>query len=425
VAPLATTIGRQREHWFVREWDSTGLTEGTVSTTASVDRRRFVSLLVATEVAVALVLLVSAGLLVRSFLTLVRVDPGFSTTSNVALLQVFAYGEKYRTDAQPLAFFDQVLERFRSVPSVEKAGLVSAVPFISANINIERDFRVEGRPVTPGEEPTAFQTVATPDYFDVMRIPLRSGRLLSDSDHAQAVPVAVISNLLAKRFWPNESPLDQRISVNWQGRWLTMQVVGVVGSLRHDSLDGESRPEVFLPMAQVPFGSMTFVVRSSSDAAALIPSLKARLWEVDPAMPPYDTATLEMLVAQSVAPRRFLTDLLGTLAILAFVLATFGIYGVLTFAAAQRTREIGIRIALGAKANDIFRMVFGESLRVVTVGVFVGLLGSLAATRLLVALLYGITPTDILAFASATILLTVVAVVACYVPTRVRRRSIH
>jgi putative ABC transport system permease protein len=132
-----------------------------------------------------------------------------------------------------------------------------------------------------------------------------------------------------------------------------------------------------------------------------------------------------MLVAQSVAPRRFLTDLLGTLAILAFVLATFGIYGVLTFAAAQRTREIGIRIALGAKANDIFRMVFGESLRVVTVGVFVGLLGSLAATRLLVALLYGITPTDILAFASATILLTVVAVVACYVPARVRRRSIH
>jgi len=140
-----------------------GLTEGTVSTTASVDRRRFVSLLVATEVAVALVLLVGAGLLVRSFLTLVRVDPGFSTTSNVALLQVFAYGEKYRTDAQRLAFFDQVLERFRSVPGVEKAGLVSAVPFISANINIERGFRVEGSPVTPGEEPTAFQTVATPD----------------------------------------------------------------------------------------------------------------------------------------------------------------------------------------------------------------------------------------------------------------------
>jgi putative ABC transport system permease protein len=175
---------------------------------------------------------------------------------------------------------------------------------------------------------------------------------------------------------------------------------------------------VFLPMAQVPFGSMTFVFRSSSDSAALIPSLKVRLWEVDRAMPPYDTATLEMLVSQSVAPRRFLTDLLGTLAILAFVLTTFGIYGVLTFATAQRTREIGVRMALGGKTGDIFRMVFGESMRVVGVGVFVGLLGSLAVTQLFVALLYGTSLTESLTFASTTVLFTALALVACYVPAR-------
>jgi putative ABC transport system permease protein len=163
---------------------------------------------------------------------------------------------------------------------------------------------------------------------------------------------------------------------------------------------------------------MTFVVRTSNDAAAIIPTLKARLWDVDPRMPPYDASTLATLMSQSLAPRRFLMDLLGTLATLAFALATFGIYGVLTFATAQRTREIGVRIALGGKAADILRMVLGESVRVVGAGVLAGLLGSLAAGRLLAALLFGITPTDSLTFVSTTILLGAIVLIACYVPAR-------
>jgi putative ABC transport system permease protein len=389
-----------------------------VGTTADRRQRRFVSLLVATEVAATLVLLVCAGLLIRSFLSLVRVDPGFSA-ANIAVLQVFVYGDRYQNDGQRLAFFDQVLERFRNVPGVEKVGLVSAMPFASANVNLQRGVRVEGRPHVPADEtPMAFVTVATAGYFDAMRIQVRSGRVFSDADHAQAIPVAVISDLLAERFWPNESPLNQQISVNWQGRWRTMDVVGVIGRLRHDGLDGESRPEVFMPFVQAPFGSMTFVVRASNDAAALIPMLKARIWEVDPTMPLYDTATLETLVSASLAPRRFLTDLFGVLAVLAFVLSTFGMYGLLTFATVQRTREIGIRIALGARATAILRMTLAESLKIVCVGVIVGLMGSLAATRLLVALLYRTSPTDTFTFAFTTILLAAVALVACYVPAR-------
>ncbi|MGH9204223.1 MAG: ABC transporter permease, partial [Vicinamibacterales bacterium] len=187
--------------------------------------------------ALALVVLVSAGLLLRSFVTLTQVDPGFSK-SNVALLQVFAYGERYSNDAQRLAFFDLTADRFRSVPGVETVGLVSAMPFLSANIVVRGPFRVEGRPSLPESDlPTTSLTVATGDYFSAMRIKIRSGRLFSNSDHGSAPLVAMVNDLTARTLWPAESPLNQRISVRWQGRWRTMEVVGVVDSVRHDGLD--------------------------------------------------------------------------------------------------------------------------------------------------------------------------------------------
>jgi hypothetical protein len=233
-----------------------------------------------------------------------------------------------------------------------------------------------------------------------------------------APQVAIINDLLADRFWPGESPIDERVTVNWQGRWRTMQVVGVVGRLRHDGLDSDPRPEVFIPFAQLPYGSMTFVVRTSTDAALLIPTLKRKIWDSDPNLPMYDTSTVEALVAQSLAPRRFVTSLLSVLAGLAFVLATIGIYGIVSFATSQRTREIGVRVAVGGSTRDILRLVFTEGAQRVAVGVLVGWAGSLAVTRVVAALLYQVSPTDPLTLGTTTALLAVVALLACYWPAR-------
>jgi putative ABC transport system permease protein len=395
-----------------------GLTEGAVSTTGGPDRRRLVSVLVVSEVALALVILVTAGLLIRSFVTLVRVDPGFAQ-SNVAVLQVFAYGERQRTPEQRTAFFDQTLEGMRAVPGVEKAGIVTAMPFMPANINILGGFRIDGRPAPPErEQPVTSLTVASPDYFPAMRIPLRSGRLFTADDHAQAPQVAIVNDLMADRFWPGGSPIDQRITVNWQGRWRTMQVVGVVGRLRHDGLDSDPRPEVFIPFAQLPYGSMTYVVRTTGDAASLLPVLKGRIWDVDPTLALYETSTVEALVAESLAPRRFITSLLGILAALAFVLATIGIYGIVSFATAQRTREIGVRVVVGGSARDILTLVFSEGARRVGMGILLGLAGSLAATRVVAALLYQVSPTDPLTLGGTAAAFAAVALLACYWPAR-------
>ena len=395
-----------------------GLTEGSVSTTGSPDRRRVVSVLVIAEVAIALVILVTAGLLIRSFARLVQVDPGF-VQSNVAVLQVFAYGERYATDGQRLAFVDGTFDRMHAVPGVDKAAVVSAMPFLPANINIQGGIRIQGRPAPPErEQPVTSLTVASPDYFAALGIPLRRGRLFTADDHANAPQVAIINDLLADRFWPGESPIDERVTVNWQGRWRTMQVVGVVGRLRHDGLDSDPRPEVFIPFAQLPYGSMTFVVRTTTDAALLLPTLKRKIWDSDPNLPMYDTSTVEALVAQSLAPRRFVTSLLSVLAGLAFVLATIGIYGIVSFATSQRTREIGVRVAVGGSTRDILRLVFTEGAQRVAVGVLVGLAGSLAVTRVVAALLYQVSPTDPLTLVTTTALLAVVALLACYWPAR-------
>jgi predicted permease len=394
------------------------LAQSGAGTTGGHDRRRFVSTLVVSEVALALVLLVSAGLLIRSFTTLANVDPGFAN-ANVAVLQVFPYGSRYRTDDQRKLFFDQAVDRIRAVAGVERAGLVSAMPFGAANINIQGGFTVEGRPELPERDrPSAFLTVATADYFRAMEIHLKHGRVFNDEDHPNGTLVALVNDKIAERFWPGESPVNQRISVNWLGRWRTLQVVGVVARLRHEALDRDARAEVFMPLSQTPFGSLTFVVRTTGDAAAMIPALRARIWEVDSSLPIYDASTVKALVAETLAARRFVTNLLTVLAGLAFLLATLGIYGMLVFSTTQRTREIGIRMAVGGKATDILSLVLGESARLIAAGVFLGLLGSLAAARLLAALLYSTSPTDPLTLAATTLLLAAVALLACYVPAR-------
>ena len=395
-----------------------GLKETSGGLTASAHRRRFASGLVVAEIALALTLLVGAGLLVRSFTTLGRVDPGFEK-SNVAVLQVFAYGPRYATDARRLAFFEQTLGRFRSVPGVVRAGLTSVAPFLPSQIDIQGGYRVVGRPAPPDTElPVTTLTVATSDFFHALRIPLRSGRLFTDTDHAKAPAVALVNDLLAERVWPGENPVGQRIEANWQGRWRTMEIVGVVGRVRRRGLESESHPELFMPAAQLPYGSMTFIVQTSGDPAALMPALKARIWEGDPTLPLYDTDTLDSLVAESLAPRRFVMTVATALSGLAFVLAALGMYSVLSFSTLQRTREIGVRMAMGGARRHIMTMVLREGMRLVAAGITLGLAASLLLSRAMAALLYNVSPADPLTLAATTGLLATAALLACYLPAR-------
>jgi putative ABC transport system permease protein len=406
----AIQVARSRVH--------DGLKETASGVTASTRRRRFASTLIVGEIALALVLLTGAGLLIRSFVTLAGVDPGFAR-SNIAVVQLFAYGERYQNEDQRRAFFRGALENFRNQPGVIRAGLVSAMPFLTADIDIRRPFRIEGRPAPPESElPRTSFTFATPDYFAALRIPLRQGRYFSDADRENTPAVAMINDLMAERVWPGQSPLGQRVTFEFQGQSRTVEIVGVVGRVLHQGLETNARPEVFIPHAQFPFGSMTFVAETSADPAAIIPALKARIWDFDPTMVLNDTATLDSLVLQSLAPRRFVMQIVGSLSGLAFVLAAIGIYGMLSFSTAQRTREIGVRLAMGASKDSILKMVIGEGMMLVVTGVVIGLATALALSRGIAALLYGVSPMDPPTLAGTTALLLAVALLACYMPAR-------
>jgi putative ABC transport system permease protein len=372
--------------------------------------------LVASEVALALVLLVCAGLLVRSFERLLAVDPGFKPT-NVVMVQVFA--GRQGDIGRVRNFFTSTLDRIRSLPGVESAGAVSAMPFALSNINIRSDLDIVGRPAPRAEEQrTTYVTIATPGYFSTLSIPLREGRLLEDRDTETASPVAVISDALRRREWPNESPVGKRIRVQWNGQPVETKIVGVVGQVRHESLTIAPRPEVFLPFAQQPFSSMTYVVKSAETPAALFTRIKHQIWAVDPRQSVYDTAALESLVQQSLVRQRFSMTVITGFAVLALVLCASGIYGIVSFTTSQRTREIGVRMALGADAPMIRRMVLREGSMVILVGLVAGVLGALVGSRFLQTLLFEIAPSDPVTMVAVSVTLGLVGLAACYVPAR-------
>src|SRR5688572_27006931 len=310
--------------------------------------------LVAAEVACALVLLTGAGLLVRSFDRLMSVDPGFSPR-NVVTVQVFAW-DRTGTDDRVRSFFDSTIRRMRTIPGVQSVGAVSAMPFAMSNIDIKTTVEVVGRPaVANHERPGAYLTMATPGYFQTMTIPLREGRVIEDRDTNEAPAVCVISSELARREWPDESPVGRRINVQWQGQPVEVEIVGVVSQIRHERLDRAARPEVFVPLAQVPFGSMTYVLKGSGDPRALIDAAKREIWAIDPLLPAYDAASVEAMVEASVVRERFSMTLMSVFALVALLLCASGVYGIISFTTTQRTREIGVRMALGADGPEIGR----------------------------------------------------------------------
>jgi putative ABC transport system permease protein len=305
------------------------------------------------------------------------------------------------------------------MPGVEAAGAVSAMPFAMSNIDIRSDLDIIGRPAPPhGEQRGTYVTIATPGYFRTMSIPLREGRLLEDRDGAAAPIVAVISDALRRREWPGASPVGQRVAIQWQGQRVEAEVVGVVSQIRHDGLDTAARSEVFLPHAQLPFSSMTFVARGSGEPLTLVDRVKREIWSVDSLQPIYDAASVERSLRASLVRQRFSMTVMSAFALIALALCAGGIYGIISFTTAQRTREIGLRMALGADTPTIRRMVLQEGGVVIGAGLALGLIGALVTSRSLRTLLFDVQPFDPLTFGTVSVVLAVVGLAACYVPAR-------
>jgi putative ABC transport system permease protein len=381
-------------------------------------RRSLGGALVATEIALALVLLAGAGLLVRSFARLTQVDPGFSA-ENVLTLQVHVY-DLNPEPRQQAAYFERALERLRALPGVAAAGAGSAPPFIGeGGIEIDAPFAIDRRPQPgPGEEPTAFHSVTTDGYFAALGIPLLRGRLFTAADHEEGAPVVLINETMARRYWPGEDPVGQTITVRRLGGAVSREIVGVVGDVRHTGLDSVPRAEIFLHHLQAPFGSMTFVVRAASDPLALLPAVKQEIWAVNKNQPFYSVRAMDELVSESLGGRRFSLVLLGSFAAVALSLAGVGVYGLVSFSTRQRTHEIGVRMALGARPGDVLRSVIGEGLLLALPGVVLGLAGAFVLTRFLEGMLFGVAPRDPATFVAISVLLLAVAVLASYLPAR-------
>lgn len=390
---------------------------GTERTTTSHRSRRLRDSLVVAEIAVAVVLAVIVGLLGRSFVGLLRVDPGFRA-DRLAVVQVFAW-DRNTTPDKLAAFFDESVARLRQIPGLIDVGAVSAMPFMEANINMESPLMIAGRPSEArGQEPKTFLTVATPDYFRVMNIAVLEGRGLALDDRARAEPVAVISRSLARRHWPAGSAVGSRVDVRLRGRLRQVRIVGVVGDLRHDGLAMPPRDELFVPFSQAPFGSMTFVLQSSGEPSRLIEPAKRAIWSVDPLQAVYDSGPVTSLLATSLAPRRFALVLTGAYAATASGLAALGIYAVLSVATRQRTREIGVRLALGASRSTVTLLVIRHGLVLALSGLAIGLLASMFAAQQIRHQLFATEPLDVVTLASVTALVVVVTLLASYGPAR-------
>jgi putative ABC transport system permease protein len=390
--------------------------EGGRGMSASRGRLRLRGVLIVTEVALALVLLVGSGLLIRSFITLLRVDPGF-VPEHRAMVQVFLWDLYQKPDARA-TFMRDVLERMAAVPGVQSAGAVSALPFAAANIGIETPIKFEGRPAPrPGESPSVYTTVATNGYFETMGIALRRGRTFTQGDNASGARVALASESLVRRHFPNEDPIGRHIQVSFDGNQ-PREIVGIVADVRHDGLQQPPREEVYMPHAQHPFGSMTIVVRTTSDPAALLPVLQRAVWDVNPNQAIYVATTMDALVASSLKERRFNLSLIGSFAGLALVLAAVGVYGLISYSTSRRASEFGVRLALGASGGQVVRAAMRDGVRYAIAGVALGLIASVVLTRWMSSMLFGVKPTDPLTFILLAGVMLFVGALAAFLPAR-------
>jgi putative ABC transport system permease protein len=379
--------------------------------------RRLRSALVVSEIALAVVLLASAGLLIRSFIRLQQVDRGF-TTDNVLTMVIRLPEARYPHDPQLVQFFSQALERVRQLPAVRSAGIVNFLP-LYGGLGSNTGFKILGQPEPPpGQGPSTDVRVADSGYFGTLGIPLLRGRNFSDSEQREAKHVILINEALARKHFPDQDPIGQRLDVGMFEKPTPAEIIGIVGNVRYDSLIDEAPPAVYFPHPDLAYPFMTLVVRTDGEPTAIAPAVQREIRALDPNQPVSDVRTMNQVMSEWVARSRFNTLLLALFAGLATLLSAVGIFGVMNYSVALRTRELGLRLAVGAQPRQVLLLVLRQGLELTIAGVVLGLVAAFALTRLLSGLLFGVAPVDVTTFTSISLLLVIVSLLACYLPAR-------
>jgi putative ABC transport system permease protein len=377
--------------------------------------------MVVAEISLSLVLLVSAGLLLESLWKLLNINPGFRAEKVVAC-RIDLPSAKYPEDRRQAEFFRRALEQARAIPGVESAGLVTSLPFSGSRGT--SSFSIDDRPTPLVNRPSADRHQVAPGYFAAMGIPLLAGRDFTDADDMEHPGVAIINEAAAKRFWPNENPLGKRITtgfgreVNIFGKEVSREIIGVVGNVKHEQLKDDYQAEIYVPAWHLPAPNMFLIARGKAPAETLINSIRRAVQSIDPERPIRRAYLLERAIAKTVAPQRLVAALLSLFAGLALTLAMVGIYGVMSYSVAQRTQEIGVRMALGAGTAEVLKLMLRRGLALTLPGVAIGLIAGLVLTRLMQSLLFNVSAADPMTFIVITSLLTVVALLACWIPAR-------
>ncbi len=390
------------------------LKEGKGSGAGGSRSRRMQGWLVVAEVALSMMLLVGAGLLLKSFLRLWNVQPGFDA-QNVITMELSLSPSKYGTRQQVANFYQQLLSSLQTVPNVESVAAVSHLPISGKNLGL--GYSVVGRPLLgPGEAPSGHYRAVSPNYFRTMQVPLKKGRDFTERDTRESPQVAIINETLARTQFPNEDPLGKQLLIEEEKA--PREIVAVVGDIKHIKLDAEAKPEIYVPYLQLTLPSMALVVRTSSDPTQMFNAVRQKVLSLDPEQPVYNMKTMEQYISASIAQQRFSGTLIGVFALIAVILAVLGIYGVIAYSVSQRSRELGIRIALGATPGHILKLVVRNGMTQVLIGVTIGLAASLFLTKVISSLLYGVSATDPTIFVAIPALFIVVALTACYIPAR-------
>ncbi len=407
VSLLTTLLFGLAPGWLAAKTDvNESLKEGSRGS-AGGGAHRMRQALVSVEIALALMLLLGAGLLINSFARLLKVDPGYDPQGLMALSLGFPQENKY-------AFAHQVMERVSNTPGVVSVALMS-YPTLGG---LGFPFNRENNPFPNGDVTVSYSAIS-PNYFQTLKTPLRTGREFNDRDLPSAPTVAVINETLSRQYFAGENPVGQRIVIAYLNRRLTSEIVGVVGDVRQDEPSKPVKPEILVPFAQLPWFSGTLLVRSvNPDPLTVKNAVQEAIWSVDPALPESKVESFAQTLAGQVAEPRLFASLLTIFGVIALTLSTVGIYSVIAYSVTQRTREIGIRLALGAQPRDVLVLVARQGLSLALIGVAIGLAGAFALTRLMVGLLFGVTPTDAVTFATVSLGLIAVALVACYLPAR-------
>jgi putative ABC transport system permease protein len=373
-------------------------------------------LFVVAEIALALVLLVGSGLMIRSFARLQSVDPGFDS-KNLLTVKVLLPISKYREDPPCKAFFKSLTERVQALPGVRSVGTVSYLPI--AGLGAATRFVIEGRPpLPPGEELVGDVRVVDGGYFHTMGIPLLQGRTFSERELTDETHVVIINEAMARDYFPGEDPIGKRVTIEMKDENVPSEIIGVVRDARYVGLDTPVRPMTYWPYPELVYSGMTLVARTEGEPLALAESVRREVLAIDKDQPVADVRTMEAWVSDSVSKTRFSAMLLSIFAGVALLLAAVGIFGVMSYAVSERTHEIGVRMALGAQTSNVLALVVKQGMVLALFGVGIGLSAAFALTRVMASLLYGISATDPLTFAAIALLLSSVALLACYLPAR-------